>query len=122
MSSKSYITENFATSLGLSYEGQKTISLGVFGSDKPELSFKSFVSKIGIESEFGESFIFTVHTRNVISMPTSAATITPEEVEEMQLGKQGLNVDWLQPDILLGIDCYRELIVIFWELIVASKI
>ena len=42
-------------------------------------------------------------------MPTSAATITPTEAETMQLGKQGLNVDWLQPDILFGIDCYHAL-------------
>jgi hypothetical protein len=108
MSSRSFLTDDLAHKLNLKIEKSEKFPLGVFGSEATTF-ITSDIVQVGIVSEFGENLSIKANTKKLLTIATPAATIRPKDLDLEKIENQGVKIDWLKPDILLGIDQFHNL-------------
>ena len=106
-SGRSFITESLSNALSLTTEKTESLSLGVFGSEKPQ-KFESDIVKIAMKSEFGEKIVLNLNKQKFLTMSVPAAMLKPEDLKSLDIEKE-IDVQFVKPDIVLGIDDFNQI-------------
>ena len=109
MSFRTFMTEDLSQRLGLKPFDTEEFNIGVFGSDSAPKSTLSRVS-FNVLTEFGEPIPMKGSVKKFLTMAAPASCLSPAEVDELLAKrKKAVKVEWLKPDLIIGMDNYHLL-------------